>query len=235
MLKTSIIIFIALVLSACTSTEILQNISEVLQTEKPLTKEEAGRGLKEALTIGIKKGADMVSKEDGYFKNSSIKIPFPPDAVKVARKLRNMGLGKQVDRVILTLNRAAEHAAKEAKPIFINAIKQMTFADAMHILKGDQNAATEYLKRTTSDQLKVKFKPVIQNSLDQVSATKYWTDVINIYNKIPFVEKVNPDLNEFVTQKAMNGLFFMIAKEEAKIRKDPLARVTELLKRVFGQ
>ena len=235
MQRSLIIIFIALAFVACTSTEILRGISEVLQTEEPLTSEEIGRGLKEALIIGIKKGADMVSKEDGYFKNSSIKIPFPPDAVKVAKKLRDMGLGKQVDKVILTLNRGAEHAAKEAKPIFINAIKQMTFADAMHILKGDENAATEYLKRTTSDQLKVKFKPVIQNSLDQVSATKYWTDVINIYNKIPFVEKVNPDLNEFVTQKAMNGLFFMIAKEEAKIRRDPIARVTDLLKRVFGK
>ncbi|MBN4051278.1 DUF4197 domain-containing protein [bacterium AH-315-M05] len=234
MRRSLIIIFIALAFVACTSTEILKGISEVLQTEEPLTNEEVGRGLKEALTIGIKKGADMVSKEDGYFKNSSIKIPFPPDAIKVANKLRDMGFGQQVDKVILTLNRGAEHAAKEAKPIFISAIKQMTFTDVMLILKGEENAATEYLKRTTSDQLRIKFKPVIQNSLDQVGATKYWTDVINIYNKIPFIEKVNPDLNEFVTQKAMNGLFFMIAKEEAKIRKDPLARVTDLLKRVFG-
>ena len=206
-----------------------------MKTEQPLTEEEVGRGLKEALTMGIKKGADLVSKEDGYFNNPSIKIPFPTDAIKVANKLRNMGFGQQVDRVILTLNRGAEHAAKEAKPIFINAIKQMTFADAIHILKGGENAATEYLKRTTSNQLRIKFKPVIQNSLDQVSATKYWTDVITIYNKIPLVEKVDPDLNSFVTQKAIDGLFFMIAKEEAKIRKDPLARVTELLKRVFGK
>ncbi|MFM8834711.1 MAG: DUF4197 domain-containing protein, partial [Cytophagales bacterium] len=122
----------------------------------------------------------------------------------------------------------------EAKPIFIAAIRQMTIEDAWGILKGQPDAATQYLKRTTTAQLKEKFKPVVQNSLNQVNATKYYGDIVNNYNKIPFIEKVNPDLNEYATDMAIQGLFTMIAKEELNIRKDPVARTTELLKRVFG-
>ena len=176
----------------------------------------------------------MVSKVDGYFKNPEIKIPFPPEVKQVEARLRQMGLGGEVDRFVLTLNRGAEDAAKEAKPIFIEAVKQMTIQDAWAILRGEKDAATQYLKKTTSVQLKAKFKPVIQQSLNKVNATKYYGDLVNTYNKIPLVQKVNPDLDEYATDKAIEGLFVMIAKEEKNIRENPVARTTELLKKVFG-
>ena len=143
-------------------------------------------------------------------------------------------MGKKVDEFNESMNRAAEKAASEAKPIFISAIKDMTVKDAINIVKGSDNAATMYLKNTTSPQLIDKFKPVIKSSLDNVNATKYWSDLITIYNKIPLVKKMNPDLTAYVTGKAIDGLFVMIAKEELKIRKDPMARTSELLKKVFG-
>jgi hypothetical protein len=224
-------------LSACTSAQINQTISEVnkaVNGEQPLTTAEVGNGLKEALINGISKGSDLVSQLDGYFKNPEIKIPFPPDVKKVENTLRDIGLGSEVDKFIMTLNRGAEDAAKEAKPIFITAIKSMTIDDAWAILKGEDNAATNYLKKTTSLQLKEKFKPVIQNSLNKVSATKYYSDLVTRYNKIPLVDKVNPDLDDYATDKAIEGLFTMIAKEEKNIRQDPVARTTDLLKKVFG-
>ena len=222
---------------ACTSAQINQAISDAnkaVNGEKPLTTAEVGAGLKEALINGISKGSDLVSQIDGYFGNPEIKIPFPPDVKKVEDRLRQIGMGGEVDKFVMTLNRGAEDAAKEAKPIFIAAIKQMTIDDAWAILKGEPDAATQFLKRTTSTQLKEKFKPVIQASLDKVNATKYYSDIINRYNSIPLVQKVNPDLNDYATDLAMQGLFTMIAKEEKNIRQDPLARTTELLKRVFG-
>ena len=222
---------------ACTAAQINQAISDAnkaVNGEKPLTTAEVGEGLKEALINGISKGSDLVSQADGYFKNPEIKIPFPPDVKKVEDRLRQIGLGGEVDKFVMTLNRGAEDAAKEAKPIFIAAIKQMTIDDAWAILKGEPDAATQFLKRTTTAQLKEKFKPVIQASLDKVSATKYYSDIVNRYNSIPLVQKVNPDLNDYATDLAMQGLFTMIAKEEKNIRQDPIARTTELLKRVFG-
>jgi hypothetical protein len=232
-----VIILILVGCMACTSAQINQALSDAnkaVNGEKPLTTAEVGEGLKEALINGISKGSDLVSQMDGYFKNPEIKIPFPPDVKKVEDRLRQLGLGSEVDKFVMTLNRGAEDAAKEAKPIFIAAIKQMTIDDAWAILKGDSDAATQYLKRTTSIQLKEKFKPVIQTSLDKVNATKYYGDIINRYNSIPLVQKVNPDLNDYATDLAMQGLFTMIAKEEKNIRQDPLARTSELLKRVFG-
>ena len=154
---------------------------------------------------------------------------------KVETKLRQIGLGDEVDKFILTLNRGAEEAAKEAKPIFVNAIKAMTIQDAWGILKGDKDAATQYLMKTTSTQLKAKFQPVIKSALDKTNATKYYGDIITTYNKIPFVEKVNDDLEGYATDKAIEGLFTLIAKEEMNIRKDPLARTSELLKKVFAE
>lgn len=148
--------------------------------------------------------------------------------------MRDIGLGSEVDRFILTLNRGAEEAAKEAKPIFIQAIRSMTIDDAWAILKGEPDAATQYLRRTTSAQLREKFKPVIQNALNKVNATRYYSDLINRYNQIPFVDKINPNLDDYATDKAIDGLFLMIAKEEKLIREDPMARTTDLLKRVFG-
>lgn len=226
-----------LLLVACTSAQINQTMSEVnkaLGSEQPLTTAEVASGLKEALVKGISNGSDIASQVDGYFKNPRIKIPFPPDVKKVEERLRQIGLGKEVDRFVMTLNRGAEDAAKEAKPIFVNAIKQMTIQDAWSILKGTDNAATAYLQRTTSDQLYEKFHPVIVSSLNKVNATKYYSDIVTAYNRIPTVEKVNPDLNDYATRKAMDGLFLLIADEEKKIREDPVARTTELLKKVFG-
>jgi len=224
-------------LTACTTAQLNQAMTEVnkaLNTETPLTTAEVGEGLKEALINGISNGSDLASAVDGYFKNPRIKIPFPPDVKKVEDKLRQIGLGSEVDKFVMTLNRGAEDAAKEAKPIFINAIKQMTIQDAWGILRGSENAATEYLKRTTTAQLREKFQPVIANSLNKVNATKYYSDIVTQYNRIPLVEKVNPDLNDYATTKAMDGLFLLIADEEKKIRQDPVARTTELLKKVFG-
>jgi len=230
-------IALLLLLGACTVTQINQAVSDadkMLGTEQPLTAAEVGDGLKEALINGISKGSDLVSQADGYFKNPEIKIPFPPDVKKVEDKLRQVGLGKEVDQFVMTLNRGAEDAATQAKPIFIDAIKQMSISDAWGILKGQPDAATQYLKRTTTAQLKARFSPVIQNSLNKVNATKYYGDIVNKYNKIPFVEKVNPDLNNYATDLAIQGLFMMIAKEEKNIRQNPVARTTDLLKRVFG-
>ena len=200
----------------------------------PLTSDDVARGLREALSNGVTKGTGLVSQVDGYFKNTEIKIPFPPDVKKVEDKTRQMGMGGEVDKFVLALNRGAEDAAKEAKPIFISAIQKMTIDDAFGILKGEPDAATQYLKKTTSVQLKEKFKPIIQNSLNKVNATKYYGDIVGNYNKIPFVSKVNPDLNSYATDLAIQGLFVMIAKEEKNIRVDPAARTTELLKKVFS-
>ena len=231
------ILILCIVLTACTSAQINQTIGDVNKTlggTQPPTTAEVAEGLKEALIKGISTGSDLASQIDGYFKNPEIKIPFPPDVKKVEDKLRQIGFGNEVDKFIMTLNRGAEDAAKEAKPIFITAIRSMTIQDAWSILRGENDAATQYLKRTTSAQLKEKFKPVIQNSLDKVNATKYYGDIVTRYNQIPFVQKVNPDLNDYATDKAIDGLFIMIAKEEKNIRENPIARTTELLKKVFG-
>jgi hypothetical protein len=211
----------------------LNKLKKALGGESVST-EEVAQGLKEALTNGVSKGSDLVSQVDGYFKNPEIKIPFPPEVKQVESRLRQVGLGSEVDRFILTLNRGAEDAAKEAKPIFVEAVRQMTIQDAWAILKGERDAATQYLKKSTSALLKVKFKPIIQNSLNKVNATKYYGDLVNSYNKIPLVQKVNPDLDEYATDKAIEGLFVMIAKEEKNIRENPVARTSELLKKVFG-
>jgi hypothetical protein len=210
-------IILLFLLLGCTSAQINQTLGEVNKViggDKPVTTAEVADGLKEALVKGISNGSDIVSQVDGYFKNPQIKIPFPPDVKKVEDRLRQIGLGKEVDKFILTLNRGAE--------------------DAWGILRGNDDAATQYLIRTTSAQLKEKFKPVIQNSLQKVNATKYYNDIVTRYNSIPMVQKVNPDLDDYATDKAIEGLFLMIAKEEKNIRADPAARTTELLKRVFG-
>ncbi|MEQ9466439.1 MAG: DUF4197 domain-containing protein [Ekhidna sp.] len=229
------IVSIAIILFGCTAQQI-QSITDAMGYEEGLSTDQVIDGLKEALVKGTNTGTQKVSQLDGYFKNPSIKIPFPPDVQKVENTLRDVGLGSEVDRFVKTLNRGAEEAAKEAKPVFVNSIKQMTINDAWDILRGeDKEAATNYLKRTTSDELRGKFSPIIKRALDNTNATKYYADLINTYNKIPLVEKVNPDLENYATQKAMDGLFFMIAEEEKKIRKDPAARTTELLKKVFKE
>lgn len=236
-MKPNILVLCLLILmtgEAFAQLESLKKAAKSITGGSGLSSEEIAAGLKEALTNGISKGSDLVSQIDGYFKNPEIKLPFPPEAKKAEDRLRQMGMGAEVDKFILTLNRAAEDAAKEAKPIFITAIKSMTIQDAAGILKGQPDAATQYLKRTTSSQLKDKFKPVVQNSLSKVNATKYYADLINTYNKIPLVQKMNPNLDDYATDKAIEGLFIMIAKEEKNIRSNPGARTSELLKKVFG-
>lgn len=222
-----------LVLTSCSVQQINQTIDGYLGESKP-TDTEVSSGLREALIKGITVGADQASALDGFNGNPKIRIPFPPDAIKVANTLRDVGLGKEVDRFVTTLNRGAEDAAKSAKPIFISSIKQMTINDAWAILKGSNDEATQYLKRTTSDQLYTSFKPVIQTSLKKVNATKYYNDLVKRYNKVPFVDKVNPDLDDYATNLAIDGLFQLVAEEESKIRKDPVARTSALLKKVFG-
>lgn len=238
MMYNKVVFFaIVILLSGCTAQQIQQaqkTIGDVLGEDK-LSTEEVVKGLKEALVQGTTKGTSQVSRVNGYFKNPEIKIPFPPDVQKVEKKLRDIGMGSQVDKFVETLNRGAEEAAKEAKPIFVSAITGMTFNDAWNILKGPDDAATNYLIQTTSGQLKTKFKPVIGRALDKTQATKYYSDIINAYNKIPFVEKVNPDLDDYATDRAIAGLFVMIEKEEKNIRNNPGARATEILKRVFSQ
>lgn len=190
--------------------------------------------LKQALEIGTGKSSDQLSAIDGFFGDAAIKILFPPEAQKAEKTLRSIGLNKLCDDVILSLNRAAEGAAKEAKPIFVNAIKQMTLKDVSNILLGEQDAATQYFKTATTAQLSAKFKPVITQALDKAGATRYYSSAAMQYNKVPFVKKINPDITEYVTQKAMDGLFIQIAKEELKIRTDLSARSTPLLKKVFS-
>jgi hypothetical protein len=198
-----------------------------------LSNDEIISGLKEALKVGTEKGTNKISAIDGFFKDAAIKILMPAEAQKAEKTLRNIGLGRQVDNAILSMNRAAEDAAKSASPIFINAIKGMSFQDALGILRGGDNAATSYLKDKTTVSLTEAFRPVIENSLKKVDATKYWNTVFTSYNKLS-AEKVNPDLSAYVTEKALAGIFYQVAQEEQKIRKDPMARTSDILKKVFS-
>ena len=211
-----------------------KKIEAVKPSSAGLSQEEVGAGLKEALNKGIEKGVDQLSKPDGFFKDLAIKIPLPEEANKVETKLRSIGQGKKVDETIESINRAAEDATTASKDIFVEAIKGMSITDAMSILRGDENAATKFLDKSTRADLISKFEPIVKISLDKVGATKNWNTIFSTYNKLPFVEKVNPDLVEYATGKAIDGLFIQIAKEELKIRQDPAARVTDLLKKVFG-
>lgn len=199
-----------------------------------LTEQDASDAIKEALLNGTQDGVRQLSMADGYFGNPEIRIPLPPDATEMSERLRSIGLGNQVDQALESLNRAAEAAATEAGPIFIDAIKKMTIADAINIVRGTDDAATRYLEKHSSAGLKGKFQPAISSSLDRVSATKYWAAVTNSYNKLPMVSRINPNLPEYVTTKAIEGLFVMIAREELAIRNDPSARTSQLLKKVFG-
>ncbi|GAA3948202.1 DUF4197 domain-containing protein [Hymenobacter algoricola] len=225
---------IADLIKARTGTTTTTTTTTTKTSKGSLSQNEAALGLKEALTQGISKGADQASRQDGFYLNKLIRIPFPPDAQRVATTLRAIGLGSQVDKFELSLNRGAEDAARSAKPIFISAIKSLTFNDVWGILTGQKDAATNYLKRTTTAQLTTAFKPIIQQSLDKVSATQYYTGLVTRYNQIPMVKPVNPDLNQYATDKAIGGLFTLIAQEEANIRENPVARTTEILRRVFG-
>jgi len=202
-----------------------------------LTNDEVIKGLKEALTVGIKNSVDSSSVLDGFLKNPAIRLPFPPDAIKVREKAINLGMQGQVDKFETTLNRSAEEAVKEALPIFKNAILNMSIQDGFAILKGGNGAATKFLKDKTSDSLAVAFLPKVKNATSKVQLTSYWNPIITKYNAAVTLtggEKINPDLDAYVTQLAIQGLFKLVEKEENKIRKDPGARVTDLLMKVFS-
>lgn len=225
---------ISLVFSSCeTAQQVLDSVGSTYGSGG-LTNADIVAGLKEALTIGTQNSSGQLSAVDGFFKNAAIKILVPEEAQKVEKKLRDLGMGSLVDKAVLSMNRAAEDAAKGAGNIFINAIRQMTITDAVNILKGGDFAATNFFKAKTTDALTQSFKPVIEKSLKNVNATKYWSDVTSVYNQFSST-KVTTDLGAYVTQKAMDGIFYEVGLEEQKIRKDPVARTTELLKKVFGK
>jgi len=234
LLSTLILFFYSSVFSQIDFGKIGKTVESTISKGSAPSNEEVIAGLKEALTIGGEKASTSASAVNGYYKNPKIKIPFPPEAKSMEKKLRSMGMKKQVDKFILTMNRAAEEAAKKSAPIFGNAVKQMTITDGVNILKGADTAATGYLREKTSTPLHNEFKPVVKAAVQKVDVTKYWKPLVNAYNKIPMVEKMNPDLDEYITNQALQGLFYLVAQEEIKIRKDPAARVTDLLKKVFG-
>lgn len=200
-----------------------------------ITEDEAGMGIKEALTQGVTNAVLNLNKTDGFFGSELYKMLLPPDAKKIESTLRNAGMGAQVDKAILAINRGAEDAVAFAKPIFVDAIKQMTLTDALNIVKGGNDAATQYFKQKTSEKLIAAFTPSVQSSLNKVEATKYYDDIVTTYNKFPTTfKKVDPDLTSFVVGKAVDALFDQVAKEEANIRSNPAARASDILKKVFG-
>lgn len=206
---------------------------EKSSSKSNLSSNEIANGLKEALNVGANNASQKLSAADGFFRDAAIKILMPPEAQKAEKKLRALGMGKLVDDAILSMNRAAEDASKSAAPVFINAIQQMTIQDAIGILKGGDFAATDYLKSKTTATLTEAFHPVIESSLQKVNATKYWNIVFSTYNKFSF-DKVNPDVSAYVTEKSLSGIFYEMGLEEQKIRKNPVARTTDLLKKVFA-
>jgi hypothetical protein len=229
MIKKIILIALILQVTACAE---LQQVLE--STGLGVTDFEIANGLKEALQNGVANQVTTLSVEDGFFKNELVKILLPQELQKVDQALRDIGLSSLADEGLKVLNRAAEDAVKEAMPIFKDAILNMTFTDARNILMGSQDSATQYLQNTTSTSLRAKFNPIIQNSFQKVGADRVWNDVITNYNKIPFVNKVNPDLTAYTTDEAMKGVFKMVAVEEQKIRTNIGSRTSDLLRRVFS-
>lgn len=225
-------VFVCGTLVSCdTAKQVLDTVNTVYGNN--LTNTEIVGGLKQALQVGTQNSTSQLSALDGFFKNAAIKILLPEEAKKVESTLKSLGMGSLVDKAILSMNRAAEDAAKGAGTIFIGAIKQMTITDAVNILKGGDFAATNYFKAKTTEQLTNAFRPVIEKALKNVNATKYWSDAISVYNQFS-QNKVTTDLTAYVTQRAMDGIFYEVGLEEKKIRQDPVARTTELLKKVFG-
>ncbi len=224
-------------LTTSVQSQIKLKLPKILSKESSsgVTEAEAGQGIKEALTQGVTNAVLNLNKTDGFFGSEIYKVLLPPDAAKIESTLRNIGMGAQVDKAILAINRGAEDAVGYAKPIFVDAIKQMTVTDALNIVKGPKDAATQYFKQKTTQKLVEAFTPSVKSSLEKVDATKYYGDIVNTYNKLPTTfNKVNPDLTSFVVGKAVDALFDQVAKEEANIRANPLARTTDILRKVFG-
>jgi len=194
-----------------------------------------GSGLKEALKIGTENAIRFTGKLDGYFRNQAIKLLMPEKLQTMEKTLRAVGLGPQVDEFILSMNRAAERAAPAAKQIFWNAIGEMTFQDAKKILSGNETAATDYFKAKTTDKLTTAFRPIVGEATNEVGVTRQYKELVGGFQSIPFVKTETVDIDQYVTAKALDGLFYVVAQEEKKIRTDPAARVTDLLKEVFGK
>lgn len=231
-MKKLVILFLALSLNSCH--ELQQVVNQLPQGSVALGNDQIAAGLREALDKGIQSQVSRLTKEDGFLKNEAVKILLPEELQKVDKTLRDIGLGSLADEGLKVLNRAAEDAVGEATPIFVDAVKGITFSDAKNILLGSDNAATQYLTSATQTQLYAKFNPVIKNSFSKVGADKIWSNLITKYNNIPLTKKVNPDLTDYVTQEALNGVFTMIAVEEKEIRNNASSRTTDLLRRVFS-
>jgi len=225
------VLAICFMLSGCAE---LQQIASQLPQAGTLSAAEIASGLKEALDKGIDQQVTKLTATDGFYKNQLVKILLPAELQKVDKTLRDIGLSSLADEGLKMMNRAAEDAVKEATPIFVSAVKNMTFNDAKNILLGSDNAATSYLQSTTTTQLYSKFNPVIKSSFSKVGADKVWSNIITQYNKVPLVQKVNPDLTDYVTNKALEGVFKMIAVEEKEIRNNINERTSALLKKVFA-
>jgi Protein of unknown function (DUF4197) len=238
MMKTCFAVLLTVSMSVATTNSFAQfKLPKILSGNKVsgVSENEAGQGIKEALTKGVTTAVLNLNKTDGFFGNEFYKVLLPPDAVKIENGLRRAGMGAQVDKAILAINRGAEDAVAFAKAIFIGAIKEMTITDALNILRGNKDAATQYFKQKTTEKLIAAFTPSVKTSLDNANATKYYGDIVNTYNGFPTTfKKINPDLTSFVVGKAVDALFDQVAKEEANIRANPLARTTDLLKKVFG-
>ncbi len=222
---------VAVSLSSCA--EMQQVMNQFPQTQGIGGVDIAG-GLKEALNNGISKQVTKLTATDGFYRNEAVKILLPEELRKVDAGLRRLGLSSLADEGLKVLNRAAEDAVKQATPIFVDAVRNMSFADARGILMGSQNSATNYLQNSTSMALYGKFNPVIKNSFTKVGADKIWANIITKYNSIPLVNKVNPDLTDYVTNQAMNGVFKMVAVEEKNIRTNINSRTSVLLQKVFA-
>lgn len=233
MKKLLILSIFSVSLISCDALKILATEAATDVLSAPSSAEAAG-GLKDALKQGFGNGVNVLSAAGGFNKNSAIRILLPTDAQKIADKLRSIGMGSQVDNVINKLNEGAEAAVLTAKPIFMDAVTNMSFTDAMGILTGGKGAATTYLKQNTTSALSSAFKPKIQESLDKVGFTSNWADLVNIYNKNPLIaNKLNPDLNGYVTEKTLSALFNKVEEEENLIRENPAKRATDLMAKAF--
>jgi hypothetical protein len=226
------LIAICLTLSGCA--ELQQAAAQLPQAGGILSTADIASGLREALDKGIDKQVTKLTQTDGFYKNQMVKIHLPEELQKVDKSLRDIGLGSLADEGLKLMNRAAEDAVKEATPIFVSAVKNITFNDARNILMGNDEAATSYLRTSTSSQLYTKFNPVIKSSFTKVGADKVWNNIISKYNQLPLVKKVNPDLTDYVTNQALNGVYKMIAVEEKDIRNNINSRTSTLLKKVFA-
>ena len=234
-MKQILLFFIAINLAAVSNSQsILDRVKNKVNKNSSLTEEEAGKGVKEALNNGINSAVSFLNKPDAFFKSELYKVLLPPDAKKMEKTLRDLGMGKMCDDAIEAINRGAEDAVGYATPIFVDAIKQMTVTDALKLVSGGKNSITEFFREKTSAKLKAAFMPVINASLEKTNATKYYGDAVARYNKVPMVKKMNPDLADYVADRTLFALFDRIAAEEANIRSNPAARTSDLLKKVFG-